>query len=198
MSSVLEAFRAETLQEVTVPKPRGAQMRLRVIPPDEAVSKGLARRTLRDAVLALTGRTAKPDEVEVSSDNIARGLSLRDLHVSLIVVEARLDAAAAWEPVELDPRELENTLPPETLSALRDIAAGRRTPAMVTALVQRMYGEISEEEAVAVIEAETPKLTSDWESFRHLGRRLAVRAGGQDVVNAAKPAAAGAGSAPGA
>ena len=176
---VLAITSAFALHEVELPEPPGLQAKLRVLPIDEAMRKGMVRGDLRAAALKAAGENV--DAGDVGDEQLRVGLQAGDIQLCEMVRALRIGPDAEWEPVRMTPETFEDQLPSKTIAALRDIAENRKTPAMVTALVRRMRGEISEDEAVRIVEDETPKLASTWSSFRREPRGTGPRDDGQGV-----------------
>lgn len=178
----LELARAFGFDEVELPDPPGFGARIRLVEIEELVRSRSAPADLRRKVMAAGEKVAAGGEAPKDPDSEVLDLTadLLEWQVAGLVRALRSAPDAAWEPVSLTPAILAE-LPWRTQAALRDIAHRRKTPAMVTAMVRRMRGEISEEEAVAVLQAERPKLSASWESFRDERGGPGPGAGGEDV-----------------
>lgn len=184
----LELARAFGFDEVELPDPPGFGARVRRVEVEELVRTQRLPRDLRDRVLREGGKIASsapyPEEVtpeEVTPKMVELSTDLIEWQVASLVRALRPTPDADWEPVTLTP-DVFAELPWRTQAALRDIAMGRKTPAMVTAMVRRMRGEISEDEALAVVSAERGKLTEGWSTFRDERRRARTGAGSGEVA----------------
>ena len=175
--SALDLARAFGLHEVELPEPPGFGARIRLVEVDEVLRSRTSPPELRKKVLAMAeaeaGAKKAPAEAP-SGEALPEGaaemaIDLMEWQVATMVRALRPAPDAPWESVSLTPETFAE-LPSRTQAALRDINDRKKTPAMATALVRRMRGEISEEEALAVFAEERPKLISSWESFRDDGR----------------------------
>lgn len=167
----LELARAFGIEEVELPDPPGFAAKIRLVDVEELVRSRTGPADLRKRVMAagerVAGSAPAEDSGEVKPDAEVLDLTadLLEWQVARMVRAVRAAPDADWEPVSLTPAILAE-LPWRTQAALRDIAQRRKTADMVTAMVRRMRGELTEDEALAIVQAERSKLTGAWEPFR--------------------------------
>ncbi len=162
----LELAKSFGLEEVHLPKPPGFQAKVRLPSLSELMRKGAMPTDLRRALTSI--KPSKDDEI--TDEQMDVGVDMTAIRAARMVRAVRIGDADAWEAVNLGIDDFLQ-LPQDTQDALLEIATAQKTPAMVSALVRRMNGEISDEEAASIVEEETPKLVKGWESFRHDGPR---------------------------
>lgn len=164
MSSALELAKSFGLEEVRLPDPPGFEARIRLPSMSELMRKGEMPIELRRSLLSMKGQeqTSEPSDEQVDT-----GVDFTAVKAARMVRAVRI-GDAEWEPVHLGVDDF-LALPEKTQDALLEIVTGQRTPAMVTAIIRRKAGEISDEEAAAIVEAETPKLVKEWATFRDDG-----------------------------
>lgn len=175
----LDLARAFGIEEVELPEPPGYAAKIRPLGIDELLRSRTAPAELRLRVVEMAARDGGPKQA-ADADVAELGVEAIEWQAALMVKALRTAPDQPWESVTLTP-EVFAELPVRTQAALRDIAEGKKTPAMVTALVRRMRGEITEDEAVAIFRAERGKLVTDWESFRHDRGGAGDRPDGADV-----------------
>lgn len=154
--------------------PSGTWALLRAVNVEDIVLHDLMPKQLRKAVLAGAGnqeQTARNVERMVDDDAAEALTTLTELRDRLAIGRLRAvreSRNAEWEPVPAGMTV--DQLPPDDVDALRKIQDGTMTPAMVTAIVQRKLGEISEDEAIAIVDADAARTVEAWDSFRHQRR----------------------------
>lgn len=173
----LDAAKAYGLEEVALPEPPGFQAKVRLPSLSELMRKGAMPSELRRAILSQRGQA--PDG-EITDDQLDIGVDTTTLRAARMVRAVRM-ADGPWEQVTLSLDDFLE-LPGDTQMALLEIANGQKTPAMISALVNRRDGKITDDEAASIIEEETPKLVQAWDSFRPV-RRGTGDAGNGDAVS---------------
>lgn len=175
MSSALELAKSFGLEEVHLPQPPGFQAKVRLPSLSELMRKGAMPTDLRRALTSI-----KPSaDNEITDEQMDVGVDMTAIRAARMVRAVRV-GDGDWESVNLSIDDF-LLLPQDTQDALLEIATAQKTPAMVSALVRRMRGEISDEEAASIVEEETPKLVKGWESFRHDGSRPVGSGDGEGV-----------------
>ncbi len=164
MSSALELAKSFGLEQVRLPDPPGFEARIRLPSMSELMRKGEMPIELRRSLMSMKGQEQTS---ELSDEQVDTGVDFTAVKAARMVRAVRI-GNAEWEPVRLGVDDF-LALPEKTQDALLEIATGQRTPAMVTAVIRRKAGEISDEEAAAIVEAETPKLVKEWATFRDDG-----------------------------
>lgn len=175
---------------------------------DRLVSAGLATVILPSGV-AVRGRLPTTEDLYVRDlvpedllsivGRFAMGATLKDIpepdrplwyrYLRLLVaafIRAVRDEQGEWVPVSI---RLEDTftMDERDVDELEYIVLRLKTPDQVSALWRAEHGELTKEEALAIISAEAPKTMSGWATFRHLVAGLDPGQDGADVQPAAEP-----------
>jgi hypothetical protein len=157
-----ELLQAFGLSEVELPQPDGWAARIRLPTPQELMRQGEMDPSMRRALLKM--REA-PDTDEPTDEQVDLGVDFTFVRAARMIRAIRQGRDGEWEPMRFTIAEFLD-MPTEAQDALVSIATGERTPAMVSALVRRHRGEITSEEAAALIDADSATRAEAWDTFR--------------------------------
>jgi len=193
--SIVAEWAQSGLAETLLPQ-SGLWAQLRLPSLERLARRGLMPERLVQEVIGADGNAGKameavaaktPDEQRAI---IEEGFQFNDSMVATMIVALKRQKDDPWEKVNLTPAQVPDVIPDRDLEALRRIANRDITPGMATIVARRIRGELTEDEATALVEEEAKhaaeRVVGGWSSFRGLGSGEEPRPDGKGLEGPTK------------